>query len=239
MAAWFIEFTGLGLVTAAETLTLTISPDTQFAYAETLFQDRDFRTAEVEFKRFIHFFPGDPRILEARFKTGLALFHQERFHEAARQFNDIIINDNELSFSFTKEAFFMQSKAFRQMGNLAYARWCCRIFLHLTDDPDLRDRILLDLAGLHINASRQPGTNELDMALAFLKKMSSNGLLDDQRNELIHRILAVRSMPGKIRFWLAFSPSFPGGISLHRPHQGCGCGFFFECRARSGCLESL
>lgn len=88
-------------------------------------------------------------------------------------------------------------------------------FLHLTDDPDLRDRILLDLAGLHINASRQPGTNELDMALAFLKKMSSNGLLDDQRNELIHRILAVRSMPGKNPVLAGLFSVVPGGGFLY------------------------
>ncbi len=215
MAAWGIEFTGLGVVTAAGTSVLTISPDTQFAYAETLFQDRDFRTAEVEFKRFIHFFPGDPRILEARFKTGLALFHQERFHEAARQFNDIILSDNDLSFSFTAEAFFMQSRAFQQMGNLAYAQVVLQNFLHLTGEPALRDRIFLNLASLHISASRQPGTNELDMAMASLKKMSPNGLLDEQKNELIDRILEVRSMPGKNPVLAGLFSVVPGGGFLY------------------------
>ncbi|MDZ7664890.1 MAG: hypothetical protein U5K27_06095 [Desulfotignum sp.] len=184
-------------VPAADDLKLVISPDRQFAYADTLFQEQDFRTAEVEFKRFIHFFPRDSRVDEAEFKTGMALFYQEQFHEAARQFNRMIVNDPSLSRPHTKEAYIMQSRAFKQLGNLGYARVVLENFLKLTDDPDTRDLIHLDLAELHIQASRKPGTDEMDQALTILEKISSDGPLHAQKNDLTARIRAVQSLPEK------------------------------------------
>jgi tetratricopeptide (TPR) repeat protein len=184
-------------VLAGNTRELILSPDRQFAYAETLFQEKDYRIAEVEFKRFIHFFPEDPRVHEAVFKTGTALFHQEQFHEAARQFNRMIIDDPSLSRPLTTEAYFMQSRAFRRMGNFGYARVVLENFLKLSDDPDTRDRIHLDLADLHIIASLEPGTDELDQALTNLENISANGSFQIQKMELLARIQKVRSLPQK------------------------------------------
>jgi hypothetical protein len=202
-------------VTAGDPPVLTISADRQFAYAQTLLQDRDFRTAEVELKRFVHFFPQDPRIHEARFKTGLALFLQERFHEAARQFNDIVLSDPDLSSMFTTEAFFLQSRAFKHMGNLGYAQVVLQNFLMLADDPAVRDRIFLDLAGLHVHALGQSNKDELDQALAALNNMSSGGPLDGHKNALIHRIRDARSMPEKSPVLAGLFAVVPGGGFLY------------------------
>jgi tetratricopeptide (TPR) repeat protein len=186
-----------GPALAADTRELTLSPERQFAYADSLFQEKDYRTAEVEFKRFIHFFPEDPRVHEAVFKTGTALFHQEQFHEAARQFNQIIIDDPALSKPHTMEAYFMQSQTFRQLDNFGYARVVLENLLKLADDPDTRDRIHLDMAKLHIEASLKPGINELEQALAKLEKISSTGRLKAEKIEMITRIQNVRSQPEK------------------------------------------
>ncbi|MGM0394612.1 MAG: tetratricopeptide repeat protein [Thermodesulfobacteriota bacterium] len=182
---------------AADDLKLVISPDRQFSYAHTLFQEQDFRTAEVEFKRFVHFFPKDSRVVEAEFKIGMALFYQEQFHEAARQFNRIIVDDPSLSGPHTNEAYLMQSRAFKQLGNLGYARVVLENFLKLTDDPDTRDVIHLDLANLNITASLKPGTDELDQALSNLEKISSTGPFQAPKNELTARIRKTRSLPEK------------------------------------------
>jgi tetratricopeptide (TPR) repeat protein len=186
-----------GPALATDTRELILSPDRQFAYADTLFQGKDYRIAEVEFKRFIHFFPQDPRVDEAVFKTGMALFYQKRFHEAAGRFNDIILEDPSLTRPHTREAYLMQSRAFIQMGNLGYARVVLENVLKLTDDPDTRDRIHLDLAELHIQASLTPGKNELDQALSNLEKMSSTGPFQAEKNERITRIRETRSLPRK------------------------------------------
>ncbi|MDT8380064.1 MAG: tetratricopeptide repeat protein [Desulfotignum sp.] len=204
-----------GQVTAADDPGLTLSPDRQFAYAETLFQEQDFRTAEVEFKRFVHFFPADPRVDEAVFKTGMALFYQKQFHEAARHFNDLIREDPGLSSSFTTEAYFMQSRAFREMDNLGYARVTLQNLLLLTEDPAVRDQAYLDLAGIHIHASRQPGTDELDQALAFLENISADSPFEEQKNERISRIREVRSVPGKNPVLAGVFAVIPGGGFLY------------------------
>ena len=204
-----------GQVPAADAPGLTLSPDRQFDYAETLFQEQDFRTAEVEFKRFVHFFPEDPRVEEAVFKTGMALFYQKQFREAARHFNDLIRDDPDLSSTFTTKAYFMQSRAFREMDNLGYARVTLQNLLVLTEDPAVRDQAHLDLADLHIHASRQPGTDELDQALAFLEKISADSPFEEQKNERISRIMEVRSVPGKNPVLAGVFAVIPGGGFLY------------------------
>jgi tetratricopeptide (TPR) repeat protein len=203
---------------AAETFALTLTPDRQFAYADTLFREQDYRTAEVEFKRFIHFFPADPRMDKAAFKTGMALFYQERFHEAARQFNRIIIADPSLSRPHTAEAYLMQSRAFKQLGNLGYARVVLENFLKLTDDPNIRNRIHLDLADLHITASLEPGTDELGQALTNLEQITGDGSFQTQKMEMTARIQKVRSLPDK-------NPTLAGILALIP-----GAGFLYTGR---------
>ncbi len=206
---------GSGTIQAAESAEMTISPDQQLAYADALYHKKDFRTAEVEFKRFVHFFPQDPRVVEAAFKTGMSLLHQEQFHDAARQFNEIIRNDPDLSNPYTPEAFFMQSRAFIHLKNMGYARVVLENFLKLTDDPPTRDRIHLALARLHIRATRQPGTDALDQALANLEKISPQSDLVTEKKDLTARIRAAGSIPEKNPFLAGLLAVIPGGGYLY------------------------
>ncbi|MFN2356923.1 MAG: tol-pal system YbgF family protein [Desulfotignum sp.] len=199
----------------ADSRELVISADRQFAYADTLFNDEDFSTAEVEFKRFIHFFPEDTRILEAAYKTGMALFFQERFHNAARQFNDIIRDDPDISNPFTQESYFMQSRAFMHLENMGYAQVVLQNFVKLTDDPDTRDRIYLDLAKLHIRASLQPGTDELDQALAYLEKIPRGSAKDAEKKQLTARIQKTQSVPEKSPVLAGILAAIPGSGFLY------------------------
>ena len=69
---------------------LFITADMQFDYALTLFEQKDFAAAQVEFKRFLHFFPQDPRHDRADYTAGVALFHSGQYYEAAKRFDSII-----------------------------------------------------------------------------------------------------------------------------------------------------
>jgi tetratricopeptide (TPR) repeat protein len=192
-----------------------ISSEIQFAYAQSLFQDKDFSTAEVEFKRFIHFFPTDPRVAEAMFKTGMALFYQEKFHEAARRFNDLILGDPDMASPYTQEAFFMQSRSFKNLGNMGYARVVLENFLKLTQNMDTQENIYLKLAELHIEISRKPGMDELDSALTCLERISPDSSLASQKNELIQRIMDVRSLTEKKPALAGALGFIPGGGFLY------------------------
>jgi tetratricopeptide (TPR) repeat protein len=205
---------GTGRARAAQQA-LVISADSQFAYAESLFEEKDYSTAEVEFKRFIHFFPADPRGIQAAFKTGMALYHQEKFHDAARLFNDVILDDPDISFPVTHQAFFMQSRAFKHMGNTGYARIVLENFLKLAEDPDTRERIFLELAILHMDVSKKPGTDELDAALACLENISPDSALSAQKDERIQRIREIRALSPKNPVLAGMLGIIPGGGFLY------------------------
>ncbi len=100
--------------------TLVITADMQLEYATKLFNNKDYETAMVEFKRFAHFFPNDERTETATFKTGLCHYHLGDFPQAARVLNQIIIQDKDNE--ITKEAVFFQSRAFVGMRNWGYAQ---------------------------------------------------------------------------------------------------------------------
>ena len=207
--AWL--FLVLSAAVPAGAAGLVISSDMQFDYADTLFSQKDFRNAEVEFKRCIHFFPQDPRAGRAAFLTGMALFHQEMFYEAARQFDQIIRNDSDIKAIDTCEAYFMQSRAFLEMNNPGYARVVLENFLLLTQDPAVRDRIYLHLARLHIQVSRQPGVDELDQAGAALENISPGSDLVSEKTDLMDRIRSARSVPEKKPVMAGLLAVIPGG----------------------------
>jgi hypothetical protein len=149
------------------------------------------------------------------FKTGMALFHQEKYHDAARRFNDVILNDPDVTTPDTKEAFFMQSRAFMRMGNMGYARIVLENFLKLAEDPGIRERIYLELAILHMDASEKPGTDELDAALTCLENISPDSPLSAQRDERIQRILEIRALSPKNPFLAGMLGIIPGGGFLY------------------------
>ncbi len=212
VGVWLI-FTVAAIPALAEAQQLVISADMQFSYADTLYQKGDHETAQVEFKRFVHFFPGDPRVGEAEFKTGMALFHQKRFYDAARQFDAII--RKEKTDRFSREAYFMQSRAFMEMGNPGYAQTILHNFLKLAHDQKIRDRIYLDLAGLHIQASRQAGTDELDQAQEFVEKISQTNAEQFEKKQYMAFIRDARNVPEKKPFLAGLFSIIPGGGFLY------------------------
>ncbi|EMS80454.1 tetratricopeptide repeat protein [Desulfotignum phosphitoxidans] len=193
---------------------MVINSDMQFDYAMKLYQDQDYDTAQTEFKRFVHFFPDDPRVGEAMFKTGMALFHQNRFFDAARQFNRII-EDRKIQDPFTRESYFMQSRAFVKLGNLGYGQLVLQNFLKLTEDIALQDRIYLELAQIHIQASRSPGIDELDQAQTSLEKISPASARNFKVDEQTAMIRKVRAAPEKNPTLAGLFALIPGGGFLY------------------------
>jgi tetratricopeptide (TPR) repeat protein len=150
----------------AQTAQMVITADMQFGYADSLFHSQDYPAAQVEFKRFLHFFPEDSRRFEAEFKTAMALYHQGNFHDAATQFNQIILKEG--ADPMTVESYFMQARAFLKMGNPGYAQIVLQNFLKLNDTPEIRDRIYLELAQIQIQNSNHIGSKDLDQAQKYL-----------------------------------------------------------------------
>ena len=172
---------------------LVITADMQFSYARSCDTKKDFSTAAVEFKRFAHFFPDDPRATEAEFRAGLALFHQKRFHEAARQFDGIIRKGG--TDEFTTESFFLQSRSFAAEGNTGYAQIILQNLLTLTRDQDVKDRAHLALARLHVKTAASPSMpldpavlDKIRQELDSISPGNAQAMKKQEHLELIDRV---------------------------------------------------
>jgi len=194
---------------------LFITADLQFDYALTLFERKDFTAAQVEFKRFIHFFSQDPRHDRANYTAGVALFHIGQYYEAAKRFDTIIRQSKDMDSTWVQQSCFMQSQAFESMGNTGYAQVVLQNYLKQTRDTDTKDRIYLELARLHIQNTVTPGKNELDSARKNLMLISS----EKQRKYKITRHLeaidnAVNA-PTKSPALAGIMAIIPGGGMLY------------------------
>ncbi len=193
---------------------IVITPDLQYEYAQELFQEQDHIAAQVEFKRFIHFFPDDPRADESEFKIGIALYRSGQFNGAARIFNTII-NKEKIENDYTRESYFMQSKAFLAMDNPGYAGVVLQNFLKLTDDLATKDRIYLELARLHIRETRKLGKNKLDQAETYLTLISPERKKEYKTSARLEAITKVRSAPQKNPTLGGILALIPGGGFLY------------------------
>ncbi|MBU0972551.1 MAG: tetratricopeptide repeat protein [Proteobacteria bacterium] len=155
---------------SAKAQQMVITPDMQFSYADSLYLAKDHETAIVEFKRFVHFFPGDERRQEAEFKIAMCLYRQQHYHDAAKAFNRIILQQKLTP--FTRESYFLQARAFMEMGNTGYAQVVLQNFLKLTEDVDTKDKIYQELARMHIASAASLDTGTLETAQSYLALIS-------------------------------------------------------------------
>jgi tetratricopeptide (TPR) repeat protein len=75
---------------AAQGGRLTIDADRQYALAQSLFSAGDFLEAGIEYRRFAHFFPDDPRVETALYRIGRCYFNLEDYGRAIDAFYGLI-----------------------------------------------------------------------------------------------------------------------------------------------------
>ena len=74
---------------------IVINSDEQYQYGRSLMEKGAYETAIHELKRFIHLFPDDARLGDARFLTGLCYLNARRFEEAREVFLKLAAPDPE------------------------------------------------------------------------------------------------------------------------------------------------
>ena len=194
---------------------LFITADMQFDYAQALFEQKDFTAAQVEFKRFIHFFPKDPRHDRADYTAGVALFRSEQYYEAAKRFDTIIRQSKNINNPWARQSCFMQSQAFEAMGNTGYAQVVLQNYLKLTRDTDTKDRIYLELARMHIRNTATPGKDELDNARKNLMLISPAKQQEYNVTKQLESINNAMNAPTKSPVLAGILAIIPGGGMLY------------------------
>ncbi len=196
---------------------LLITEPMQYEYARTLFRDRDFEAARIEFKRFLHFFPQSALAREAEFNLARCLFEQREFARAARAFNEVIRKDPDSDLA--REACFYQSRAFLNTGNPGYAQIVLQNLLTLTDDPKTKDRAHAGLAQIHLETAKsaRPGSldQDLDSAEHHLKAIRPEQAESHDRDLYLEKIDRVRRAPRKDPRVAGLLSIVPGGGFLY------------------------
>lgn len=131
---------------------LTIDADSQYGYAQSRFDSGAFDEAIVEFNRFVHFFPADPRVPQARFHAGMAHYHAGRFQRAAEIFSlqTVDYKDDLLN----NDAFFMLSHSHERQGMIEQAMVDLHNLMVLSAQKDVLDRARYELGWLHVDQGR-------------------------------------------------------------------------------------
>lgn len=131
---------------------LTIDADSQYGYAQSRLDSGAVDEAIAEFNRFIHFFPADPRIPQARFQTGMANFSAGRYQAAAA-----IFNQQTADFAgspLDNQAFFMLSRSHARQGMIEQAILDLHNLMALSSATDVIDRARYEVGWLHVDQGR-------------------------------------------------------------------------------------
>ncbi|MFC1886321.1 tol-pal system YbgF family protein [Thermodesulfobacteriota bacterium] len=176
----------LAVVTLFNTLSIAhsepppgISPDKQFAYAHSLYDEGDFENAANEYKRFVYFFPDDKRVEQARFNIGRSLFSGKRFSRAIHAFTAFIdaYRDTPLSI----RSYRMISRCYIKLNQPADAAVSLYNLLSLTDDVDIRDDTYYRLGWIHLEQAKWEKAGQAFNQIRESNRMTYqlNGLFDE------------------------------------------------------------
>jgi tetratricopeptide (TPR) repeat protein len=128
---------------------LTIDAGQQLQFADTLFNQQQYRRAAEEYQRFAFFFPQDPRQRQARFKAGRAFLLARDTLTAIDLFKQL--TERGLSDSVAVESYFMLVECHLQMHDPTNAVVEMNNLIRLSNDTGIRDRAYHRLGWLYID----------------------------------------------------------------------------------------
>ena len=116
---------------------ILIDPDRQFSFAEACFKESDYPLAIDEYKRFIHFFPDDERIKEAKRGIAMSWFFEDRMDKAIHMFDEII-DDNDID-DFTIQSYFGKSRCHERLKQYGDATAALLSISEMVDSVETKD----------------------------------------------------------------------------------------------------
>ena len=159
---------------------LIVDADALFRYAQSRFDNKEWATAQVEFKRFTYFFEKDPREALARLRIGQCMFHLARFSEARTVFEKLAKKQSalfvEATLMLARSCLALSRKNHARkfpMQESLYYKEQAGIYLNLlltqVEDPVVRDRIYLNLVQVYLSQMditvKGAGDPDLDLNL--------------------------------------------------------------------------
>jgi tetratricopeptide (TPR) repeat protein len=186
---------------------LTIDADSQYRYAQSRLDSGAVDEAIAEFNRFIHFFPADPRIFQARFQTGMAHFSAGRYQAAAAIFDQQTVDF--AGSPLDNQAFFMLSRSHARQGMIEQAILDLHNLVALSSAADVIDRARYELGWLHVDQGRW---KEADQTFGRISPDNQDRF---QVADLMQALAGSEAIPVKHPTTAGWLSIVPGGGQLY------------------------
>lgn len=178
---------------------LILNADKQFNYAEKLFVDKDYLTAVNEYKRFVHFFPGDQRVALAMFHIGMAYDLSGHYKEAIHSFQHLIEKYHDTGYSI--KAYFKISENYMKLGAVDNAVINLNNLITVTHDEDIKDEAYYRIGWIYI------GSASWEKARRYFSKISA-------KNKNKYRLEELTAELDKEKFIPKKDPQLAGILSI-------------------------
>ncbi len=186
---------------------VALTPDDQFQYATRCFEEREYSIAIAEFKRFIHFFPDDPRIETARYQIGMCYFNLREYASAVFQFSGLLNSKNPTETGI--DSGFMISACYRGLKDYPAAINNLHALAGLTEDPNTRDRVFYNLGLLYLESK------DFENARVFFNRISHAHRAQYQAEAAVARLDDAQRIPRKSPVIAGLASIVPGGGYLY------------------------
>jgi tetratricopeptide (TPR) repeat protein len=211
--------------TASCSGTVVLDSEKQFAFARDYFESGEYDKAIIEFERFIHFFPNDPKLDSALNLKGQVHFQLEQYAEAIESFGQHIRrNTDETGIAISPEiadSIWLASKSYEKLGQSDRSLAILHRLLAETDDPAIEDETHYRIGWIHIER------DEWDKARKAFSTMTGEGRDRYNVPNLLSKLEEADEIPEKI-------PGLAGTLSLIP-----GAGYLYLGRYRDAATAFL
>jgi len=186
---------------------VVLDADRQYQYAESCFSRGDYETAEVEYNRFIYFFPEDDRLDNAMFSIGMVYYRRAHFQQAITAFSGVI--EKFQNTPLAGKSAFMISDCYLHLNDTGNAMVTLQNIIAETDDPDRLDEAYYAIGWIYLEHG------EFDQSKSFFQKISLKNQAKYAVNSLSAEMENRLSIPYKNPKVAGFLSIVPGAGFLY------------------------
>jgi len=199
---------------------LVIDSEKQFSFAKELMQKGDFDYAILELKRFIYFFPDDPKVPQARCLIGICYMKSGRYEKAREVFSDICRSHK--NDKYAQKALFFIGESYYKQKVFDEAEYYFSLLIQRFPKSELYDDALYRLGWIRMYQDKWKEASKI-----FSQIRETSPYYEKAK------ALARSSLKGETLSYK--SPKLAGVLSALLP----GAGHAYVERYRDGCVAFL
>jgi tetratricopeptide (TPR) repeat protein len=172
----------------------------QFDFADSLFKNKDYLAAKIEFQKFVYFFPQDDLVEQARFNIGVCLFYQKEYESALDQFQKLC-GPSEMGVNCG----LFVSRCYLALNDVDSAIQSLHALIERTDAQELRRRLYYQMAWIYVDSG------DFKNASLTFEKIRYYGASDYPMDSITEAIQDSSAIPLKSPVLAGVLSVFPGG----------------------------